>query len=161
MAYSDERGLPVSIVRLFNTVGPRQVGHYGMVLPRFVEAALSDQPLRVFGTGQQTRCFCHVLDIVDALPKVIASPDCRGTVLNIGSAEPVSIESLAAKVIAHANSASTIEHIPYDKAYAPGFEDPQRRQPDLSRARNAIGFEARRSLDTIIADVIAWMESSG
>jgi UDP-glucose 4-epimerase len=155
LAYHRQFGLPVTIVRLFNTVGPRQVGQYGMVLPRFVEAALSNKPLRVYGDGHQTRCFCHVSDVVSALVALIQSDHSHGHVFNLGADEEISINDLARRVIALAESQSTIEHVPYTAAYGVGFDDLPRRVPNLAKIRAAIGFAPRFTLDQIIESVIA------
>ena len=153
-AYVRQGGLRATIARLFNTVGPRQTGRYGMVLPRFVRQALRGDPLTVFGTGKQVRCFCHVLDVVPALIRLAAAESACGKAVNFGSSEQVSIEGLAQRVIAATGSASTIESISYQEAYGAGFEDMQRRVPDCTLARNLVGFRARRSLDEIIESVI-------
>ena len=155
LAYHKQFGLPVAIVRLFNTVGPRQVGMYGMVLPRFVEAALAGKPLQVYGDGRQTRCFCHVSDVVDALIKLMATPAAVGGVFNVGSDEEVTIDDLAKRVIALAGSSSGIEHISYERAYGQPFDDLPRRVPKLDRIRAAIAFVPRFTLDQIIVSVIA------
>lgn len=154
LAYHKQFGLPVVIVRLFNTVGPRQVGQYGMVLPRFVEAALADRPLKVYGDGTQTRCFCQVTDVADALIKLFGTPDAFGQVFNVGGDEEVSMNDLARRVIAVAGSGSTIEHIPYDVAYGQRFDDLPRRVPKLDKIRGAIGFAPKMNLDQIIRSVI-------
>jgi UDP-glucose 4-epimerase len=153
LAYHRQLGLPVTIVRLFNTVGPRQVGMYGMVLPRFVASALSGKPLEVYGDGTQSRCFCHVSDIVDALVKLM-NADCAGQVFNLGSSEETTIEALAQRVIAITGSASPIVRIPYEQAYGQQFDDLPRRVPRLDRIRAAIGFVPKHSLDQIIRSVI-------
>lgn len=153
LAHYRETRLPVAIVRLFNTVGPRQTGQYGMVVPTFVQAALDDRPLVVYGDGTQSRCFGHVADISDALAKVLPSPACSGKVVNIGNDEEVSINDLARRVIEVTGSKSSIEHIAYDEAYGDGFEDMQRRVPCLKRAVELIGYRATRTLDEIIEDV--------
>jgi UDP-glucose 4-epimerase len=153
LAHYRESNLPVVIARFFNTVGPRQVGDYGMVVPRFVRAALAGEDLVVFGDGRQTRCFCHVLDVVDALPRLLASPPCRGRVFNLGSDRQISIADLARLVITTLDSSSKVRLIPYEEAYTEGFEDLRQRQPDLSRINDAIGFEPRRSLDDTIRDI--------
>src|SRR5436190_15719052 len=137
LAYWQERSLPVTIARLFNTVGPRQTGRYGMVLPRFVAAALKNEPLRVFGTGEQTRCFCDVQDAVEALVRLKDSPKAPGQVFNIGSTEEISILALARKIIELLNSNSEIQLVPYSEAYAPGFEDMLRRKPVVQKLREA------------------------
>lgn len=155
LAYQRQFGLPVTIVRLFNTVGPRQVGMYGMVLPRFVQAAIAGDPLTVYGDGKQSRCFCHVSDVVDALVKLMHTPGARGTVFNLGSDEETTIDALAARVIALANSPSGIERVSYEAAYGQHFDDLPRRVPKLDRIRQAIGFAPRHSLDAIIQSVIA------
>jgi UDP-glucose 4-epimerase len=155
IAYFKQLGLPVTIVRLFNTVGPRQVGMYGMVLPRFVEAALAGRPLHVHGDGRQSRCFCHVSDIVAALVKLMETPAARGEVFNLGSDEEVTIDALARRVIELTGSRSTIEHLSYEQAYGQKFEDVQRRVPSIDKIRAAIGFAPRLKLDQIIRSVIA------
>ena len=154
-AYVREMGLRAVIVRLFNTVGPRQTGRYGMVIPRFVRQALANEPLTVFGTGTQVRCFCHVLDVIPALTALIASDRACGRAVNLGSSEQVSIGQLAERVIAAAGSASGITRSSYLEAYGSGYEDMQRRVPDCSLARELTGFAPRRTLDDIIAAVIA------
>src|SRR5687768_11251397 len=154
LAYHRQFGLPVTIVRLFNTVGPRQVGMYGMVLPRFVDAALKNEPIEVYGDGRQTRCFCHVADVVDAITRLIDTPAARGQVYNLGGDQEISINDVAKKVIDLAQSQSPIVRIPYEKAYAPGFDDLMRRVPDLRKIKNAIGFVPRFSLEEIIWQII-------
>src|SRR5258708_33287169 len=133
LAYAKERALPVVIARLFNTVGPRQTGNYGMVLPRFIAAARSGQPLKVYGDGRQTRCFCYALDTVEALVSLQSCASARGQVFNIGSTEAIRIGELAALVIEVLDSKSQIEFVPYAKAYAPGFEDMLRRKPSVEK----------------------------
>lgn len=155
LAYHKQFGLPATIVRLFNTVGPRQVGMYGMVLPRFVEAALKNEPLVVYGDGKQTRCFCHVDDVVAALAKLNATPSAAGNVYNVGGTDEVSMNDLAARVIALAGSKSKTEHVSYEKAYGQTFDDLPRRVPSLDKVRAAIGFAPKHSLDDIIRSVIA------
>lgn len=154
-AYVRQRGLRATIARLFNTVGPRQTGRYGMVLPRFVLQALRGDPLTVFGTGKQVRCFCHVLDVVPALIRLVAADSACGRAVNFGSSEQVSIEELAHRVIAATGSASTIKSVSYQEAYGSGYEDMQRRVPDCGLAWDLVGFRARRSLDEIIESVIS------
>ena len=161
LGYHATRGLPTVVARFFNTVGPRQRGRYGMVLPRFVGAALAGDALRVFGDGQQTRCFCDVRDVVPAVSALLETPVCFGRVFNIGSDRAVSVRGLAERVIAVLGSGSGIELVPYDEAYAPGFEDLRHRRPDLSRVREAVGFEAVYSLDRTIRDVADEMRRSG
>jgi UDP-glucose 4-epimerase len=153
LAYHRQYGLPVVIVRLFNTVGPRQVGQYGMVLPRFVEAAKQGRPLQVYGDGQQTRCFCHVDDVADALSRLMSTPGAIGNVFNLGSDQEVTINDLARRVIDVTASESQIEHLSYQQAYGQPFDDMLRRVPDLKRVRDAIGFHPRHSLDQIIRSV--------
>ena len=153
--YAVEHGLRTVIVRLFNTVGPRQSGSYGMVIPRFVGQALAGEPLTVFGTGDQVRCFCHVHDVVPALQALMADERAYGQVFNIGNSEQVSITRLAERVLAVVGSSSTITYVPYESAYGAGFEDMQRRVPDCTRARQLIGFQPTRSLADIIGDVAA------
>ncbi len=151
LAYHSTRNLPVVIARLFNTVGPRQTGRYGMVIPRFVNQALAGEPITVFGDGQQSRCFCDVSDTVRALVALTSHEDAVGKVFNIGSNEEVSIMELAERVKLAADSDSDIRLIPYDQAYAPGFEDMRRRVPDTSRIRNLCGWQPRLSLDETLA----------
>ena len=153
LAYHSQRGVPTVIARFFNTVGPRQIGDYGMVLPRFVGAALRGEALTVFGDGSATRCFCDVRDVVEVLPRMLASDACRGRVLNVGSDSPISIAALAELVVRTTGSRSTRKLIPYTEAYPAGFEDLQQRQPDLQRIRAAIGFTPRISLEQTIRDV--------
>jgi len=151
--YYQEKKLGVRIVRFFNTVGPRQVGHYGMVVPRFVSAALKNEPLTVYGTGSQSRCFCHVYDAVSGLLAVIDSNSTLGEVFNIGNDEEITIEDLAHEIIELTGSSSVIEKVLYEKAYAPGFEDMQRRIPDISKIKRIIGWAPKLSLDSIISDI--------
>jgi len=152
LAYHREYGLPVVIFRLFNTVGPRQTGRYGMVIPRFVQQALRGEPLTVFGDGQQQRCFCDVRDIVRALRQLSEHPQAVGRVFNIGGTEEISIEELAQRVIELTDSASGIIRVPYAEAYAPGFEDMRRRVPDTSRIHALCGWQPSIGLnETLIA----------
>jgi UDP-glucose 4-epimerase len=152
-----ERGLPVTIVRFFNTVGPGQTGRYGMVVPRFVRQALRHQPLTVFGDGEQSRCFCHVLDVVQALLGLLDQPArTAGEIYNIGNTHEVTINQLARSVLERTDSHSVIQLIPYSEAYAPGFEDMRRRIPDTSKIQTAIGWQPQRELEQIIDDVIAF-----
>jgi len=150
LAYAQERKLPVVIARLFNTVGPRQTGRYGMVLPRFIEAALADRPIQVYGDGQQTRCFCFVSDTVEALLRLQASPAANGEVFNIGSTEEVTIQQLALRVVEQLQSRSELQFIPYNQAYAPGFDDMRRRRPVVDKLARATGFQPVITLDEII-----------
>lgn len=161
LGYHASRGLPTVVARFFNTVGPRQRGRYGMVLPRFVEAALKGEPLRVFGDGKQTRCFCDVRDVVPAVAALVESPACYGRVFNVGSDVPVSVRGLAERVIGITGSSSGIELVAYEEAYAPGFEDLRHRRPDLSRVRDAVGFEIKHGLERTITDVAAEIRGSG
>jgi UDP-glucose 4-epimerase len=154
LAYWKERKLPVVIVRLFNTVGPRQTGRYGMVLPTFVRQALAGQPLTVFGDGTQSRSFTYVGDVVDALVKLSHEPRAIGVVLNIGNTGVVTIRDLAARVKELTGSDSTIQYIPYDDAYEAGFEDMPRRVPDISKICGLIGYRPKLELDEIIRTVI-------
>jgi UDP-glucose 4-epimerase len=153
LAYWKERQLPTVVVRLFNTVGPRQTGRYGMVLPRFVRQALAGAPVTVYGDGTQRRCFCHVGDVVEALIMLIDRQESYGEVINVGSQEELSIRELAERVIDITSSDSPISLIPYTDAYEEGFEDMHRRVPDTSKVEAMIGWQPTRSLDEIIADV--------
>jgi UDP-glucose 4-epimerase len=153
--YWKERDVPAIIVRLFNTVGPRQTGTYGMVMPRFIEQALKNKPITVYGSGKQSRCFMHINDTVDALIRLIDEPKAVGEVFNLGGQEEITIENLAKKIIKLTKSRSRIEYIPYEKAYEHGFEDMQRRLPDLTKIRKLIGFTPTYSLADIINDIIA------
>jgi UDP-glucose 4-epimerase len=150
LAYARERQSPVVIARLFNTVGPRQTGRYGMVLPRFIEAARQGQPLRVFGTGGQSRCFCDVRDTVEALVRLQNCPSARHEVFNVGATEEISIAQLAALVIELLSSASKIEFVPYEKAYASGFEDMLRRKPLVEKLARHTGFRPATPLREIV-----------
>ena len=154
MAYYQETRLPAVIVRLFNTVGPRQTGQYGMVIPSFVSQALRGLPITVHGDGSQTRCFCHVKDVVPALAELLTSQKAYGKVFNVGSNAEISITGLAERVLKKTGSKSQIKYIPYDEAYPAGFEDMQRRIPDLTRIASLIGFRPTLSLDDILNDVI-------
>jgi UDP-glucose 4-epimerase len=156
LSYYARSQLPVIIGRLFNVVGPRQVGRYGMVLPRFIDQALSGGPLVVYDDGRQVRCFAHVTDVVPAILNLMNCPTAHGLVFNLGSDEPVAIRDLAEKVAKEVDTRLTIEHIPYATAYAAGFEDISCRVPDLTRIRKAIGYQARYRLDDIIREVVAW-----
>ena len=151
--YYQEKKLAIRIVRFFNTVGPRQVGHYGMVVPRFVSAALKNEPLTVYGTGSQSRCFCHVKDAVAGVLAVVDSNATLGEVFNIGNDEEITIEDLAHEVIELTGSTSAIEKVLYEKAYAPGFEDMQRRIPDIGKIKRVVGWAPKLSLDSIITDI--------
>ena len=154
LAYWKEKHLPVVIVRLFNTVGPRQTGRYGMVLPNFVRAGLAGQPLTVFGDGKQSRCFCHVSDTVGALSRLIEHPDAIGQIYNIGGNEEISIERLARLVKLMTGSASPIQFIPYEEAYEEGFEDMQRRVPNISKIQALLNFRTTYDTRQIVQSVI-------
>jgi UDP-glucose 4-epimerase len=153
MAYHAERDLPIIVARLFNTVGPRQTGRYGMVLPRFVQAALRNEPLLVHGDGTQTRCFCHVNDTVEALLRLQNTPAAVGQVINIGSTHEISILDLARHVIASLGSSSQVKFVPYAEAYQPGFEDMPRRKPDIDKLQRLTAFTPATTLDSIISSV--------
>ena len=160
LAHARESGLPVTVLRFFNTTGPRQTGRYGMVLPSFVKLALAGEPLLVHGTGDQSRCFGHVRDVVDALCLLMDNPDALGQVFNIGTDHEVTIRELAEKVIAATASKSEIRLVPYDQVYPEGFEDMQRRLPDVSKLAGVTGFRPTIPLDRIIEDIIADMRQS-
>ncbi len=155
LAHWKETRLQVVVVRLFNTVGPRQTGQYGMVVPRFVHAALRNETIPVHGDGTQSRCFGHVSDVVEGLVKLLETPECFGQVINLGNSDEVTINGLAEKAIAITGSKSEIAHIPYEEAYGDGFEDMRRRVPNLGKAKRLIGYKPTRSLDDIINDVAA------
>ena len=159
-AYHDEHGLPVVIARFFNTVGPRQSGRYGMVIPRFVERALADEPIEVYGDGTQTRCFTHVADAVRATLGLLDAPGVEGEVFNIGQGTELSINELAERIRSLTNSNSEIVRVPYEEVYGPEFEDMKRRTPDVSKLRAATGYEPQHSIDDILRDVIAFMEKA-
>ena len=150
LAYAKEKNLPVVITRLFNTVGPRQTGRYGMVLPRFIAAAKRNEPLKVFGDGKQTRCFCFVRDTIEALARLQSCPSARGEIFNVGGTEEISIVDLAKLVIETLGSKSEIEFVSYDAAYSPGFEDMRRRKPMIEKLARTIGFRAETALGKII-----------
>ncbi len=152
-AYHRERGVPVVAARLFNTVGPRQTGAYGMVVPRLVQQALANKPLTVFGDGQQSRCFCHVRDVVRGLIDLMDEPQAEGDVFNIGSTEEVTILELAERILQATGSSSRIDKIPYEEAYEKGFEDMRRRVPDTTKIESLIGWQPTRTLDQIIQEV--------
>lgn len=155
LAYYREKGVPVIIPRFFNTVGPRQTGRYGMVLPTFAAQAVAGEPITVYGSGRQSRCFGHVKDVVEGVLRLIETPDAVGQVFNVGSDSEVTISQLAELVRAAAGSDSEIVHIPYDEAYAEGFEDLPRRVPDVNKLEEFTGFRAGRSLESIVDDVVA------
>jgi UDP-glucose 4-epimerase len=156
LAYARERGLPVIVARFFNTVGPRQTGRYGMVVPSFVRQAISGEPITVFGDGNQARCFGFVGDVVGAVMKLVDTPAAYGSVFNIGNETELTINELAERVIRLAGSSSKIQRIPYTEAYGDGFEDMRRRVPDLTKIHNLIGYRPRVSVDEIIEKVIAY-----
>ena len=159
LAYYREHRLPVIIARLFNTVGPRQTGRYGMVIPRFVGQALANEPLTVFGSGQQSRCFTYVKDAVDALIGLMDSPATPGQIFNIGNPEEITIEKLAQAIIARTGSSSTISYVPYSEAYQEGFEDMPRRVPDIAKIGAAIGYRPKFRLEEILDRVIAYQRN--
>jgi len=159
LAYFREHKLPVTIVRLFNTVGPRQTGQYGMVVPTFVRQALRNEPLTVFGTGEQSRCFGHVSDVVDGFLAIAQDDSTGGEIFNLGNTEEITINELADRIIAATQSSSVIRHIPYSEAYAPGFEDMSRRIPDIAKAKDWLKYNPKRSLDEILRDVIDFVRS--
>ena len=160
LAFHRERGVPILIARLFNTVGPRQVGSYGMVLPRMVAAALEGKPIEVFGDGRQTRCFCDVRDTVRALMALLSNRTCAGEVFNVGRDEPISIADLAQLVRTTLKSDSQIAFVPYDSAYGKGFDDLRHRQPDLTKLRKAIDFKPTINLEQTIRDLAAVMSAN-
>jgi UDP-glucose 4-epimerase len=156
LAYHQRTGLPVVIGRFFNVVGPRQVGRYGMVLPRFVDQALTGGPLVVHDDGKQIRCFGHVADIVGAVLRLMGCPEATGKVFNLGSDEPVTIRELAEAVVRLVDPRLPIEHVSYERAFGPAFEDIRCRIPDLTRVRQAIGYRPRHTLDDIVREVVEW-----
>jgi UDP-glucose 4-epimerase len=162
MAFSlnQEKGLNVTTARLFNTVGPRQSAQYGMVVPRFVRSALKNEPISIYGDGTQSRVFCHVHDAVEALLALVATDKTINQVYNVGGTGEITIKHLAKAIIKETNSNSTIEYIPYEKAYAPGFEDMQRRVPDISKIKETIAWQPQRDLTQIISDVAAHITNS-
>ncbi|MFH1688999.1 MAG: GDP-mannose 4,6-dehydratase [Candidatus Eisenbacteria bacterium] len=158
LAYHREKKLPIRIVRCFNTCGPRQTGEYGMVIPRFVKQALLDHPITVYGDGQQTRCFCDVSDVVRGVLGLVDEPAANGEVFNLGSDEETTIDNLAGMIKELTASKSAIEHIAYERAYEEGFEDMRRRVPDLTKIREAIGYEPRVTLSELLERVVAHFE---
>jgi UDP-glucose 4-epimerase len=160
LAYWKERKLPTVVVRLFNTAGPRQTGRYGMVIPRFVGQALAGRPITVFGSGMQTRCFCHVGDVVTALIDLMQVGErSYGEVFNVGSQEEISMLALAHRIRDLTDSSSEIQVIPYEHAYEAGFEDMPRRYPDIAKIEAALGWKPTRSLDEILGNVIRYHQS--
>ncbi len=158
LAYFDEKKLPVLIGRLFNTVGPRQTGQYGMVLPNFVQSALLGKPITVFGDGTQSRSFAHVNDVVEAITRLMDEPSAEGEIFNVGNNEEVSIKDLALRVKEMTGSQSEIDFIPYEKAYGPGFEDMERRCPNIDKLKRTVGFEPSYNLEMIIQSVIEYFK---
>jgi UDP-glucose 4-epimerase len=154
-AYYKEKRFPIVIVRLFNTCGPRQTGQYGMVIPNFVKQAILNQPITIYGTGKQSRCFCHVRDVIAGMTRLMKTPKCYGEVFNIGNNKEITIEDLAKKVKALTNSKSPIRYISYENAYGEGFEDMQRRIPDLSKIKEFVGYSPKIGLDQLLKEVIA------
>jgi UDP-glucose 4-epimerase len=160
-AYHHERDLPTIVVRLFNTVGPRQSPAYGMVIPRLVRQAMAGDALTVYGDGTQTRCFCHVDDVVDALIRLLHEPAAVGDVFNVGSSEEISIQGLAELIISRTGSTSSIRHLPYEEAYEAGFEDMTRRVPDVAKIHHLTGWRSQRTLAETLEDVIAEVRREG
>jgi UDP-glucose 4-epimerase len=154
-AYYREKNFPIVILRLFNTCGPRQTGEYGMVIPRFVKQAILNQPITIYGTGKQSRCFSYVGDVTDGMIALMANPKCAGEVFNIGNDDEISIEELAKKIKKMTNSKSTINYVAYKEAYGEGFEDMQRRVPDLSKIKRFIGYTPKVKLDKLLQEIIA------
>jgi len=158
-AYFVEKKLETRIVRFFNTVGPRQLGAYGMVVPRFVRAALNNEPITIYGTGEQTRCFGHVYDAVEAVIEIAFSPNTIGKVINIGNDFEISINDLAKKIISETGSKSSVVHIPYEEAYGDGFEDMERRVPNIELINQLVGWKPQRDLSTMISDIAKEMNA--
>ena len=159
-AYFIEKQLETRIVRFFNTVGPRQLGSYGMVVPRFVKAALNNEPITIYGNGNQTRCFAHVYDVVDAVIAIAFAENTIGKVINIGNDFEISINDLAIKIIRETGSQSEIAHVPYVEAYGEGFEDMERRVPNIDLIRDLVGWQPKRDLSTLIADISSEMQKT-
>jgi UDP-glucose 4-epimerase len=157
-AYWVEKKLETRIVRFFNTVGPRQLGAYGMVVPRFVQFALKNEPITIYGNGDQTRCFGHVLDAVDAVVRIAFAENTIGKVINIGNDYEISINDLAKKVIADTNSKSEIVYVPYEEAYGDGFEDMERRVPNIELIKSLVGWEPKRNLSSMISDIAEFLQ---
>jgi UDP-glucose 4-epimerase len=157
---NQDKGLKVTTARLFNTVGPRQSAQYGMVVPRFVKAALNNEPINIYGDGTQSRVFCHVQDAIEALLSLVGTETTINEVYNVGGTGEITIKQLAETIIKQINSKSTIEYIPYEKAYAPGFEDMQRRVPDISKIKEAIRWQPQRDLSQVISDVASHITNS-
>ena len=159
LAYHRQYGLPIVIMRFFNTIGPRQTGRYGMVVPRFVRQALKGEPLQVYGDGEQTRCFADVSDVVQAVSALAANPKSIGEVFNIGSTEEISIRALADRIIQLTSSQSEVQYVPYEQAYAPGFEDMRRRVPSIEKISKWIGYQPKNHLDDTLLRVIEYEKS--
>ena len=157
LAYYREQRLPVTVVRLFNTAGPRQTGQYGMVLPTFVRQALNSEPLTVFGTGKQSRCFCHVADVIDGIVACVSSDRTLGEIFNLGNTIEITIKELAERIILATNSSSPIKYVSYGEAYGEGFEDMERRVPDINKATEWFHYRPTRSLEDIVESVVADM----
>jgi UDP-glucose 4-epimerase len=158
LAYSREKKLPVVIVRLFNTVGPRQTGQYGMVVPKFVKAALLNQPIVIYGDGKQSRCFADVDDVTNAIISLMDNKNCEGEIFNIGSIEPISIEDLAKKIKEMTNSKSKIEYMNYEDVFEEGFEDMRDRMPDITKIQEYINYEPTHNLENIIERIVSYYE---
>jgi UDP-glucose 4-epimerase len=158
-AYWVEKKLETRIVRFFNTVGPRQLGAYGMVVPRFVQFALKNEPITIYGNGEQTRCFGHVLDAVEAVVRIAFAENTIGKVINIGNDFEISINDLAKKVIEQTNSNSEIVYVPYEEAYGDGFEDMERRVPNIELIKSLVGWEPKRDLSTMISDIAEFLQN--
>jgi UDP-glucose 4-epimerase len=158
LAYYREKKLPVVIVRCFNTVGPRQTGQYGMVIPKFVKSALLNHPITIFGDGQQSRCFGDVSDVTDGMIKLMEDPKCEGEIFNIGNDSPITIEELAKKIKKMTRSKSKIEYVKYEDAFEEGFEDMKQRQPDLTKINKYIGYKPKYNLDKILERIILHFE---
>jgi len=158
-AYWVEKKLETRIVRFFNTVGPRQLGAYGMVVPRFVQFALKNEPITIYGNGEQTRCFGHVLDAVDAVVRIAFADNTVGKVINIGNDYEISINDLAKKVIEQTNSKSEIVYVPYEEAYGDGFEDMERRVPNIELIKSLVGWEPKRDLSSMITDIAEFLQN--
>ena len=154
LAYYQQYGLGVVIARFFNTIGPRQTGQYGMVVPRFIQAALNDEPLKIYGTGKQTRCFCYVADVVEAVIRLMNSEKATGRVYNVGSSEEISIEALADRIIEITGSKSKKQYVPYETAYGRPIEDMMRRVPSVERIRQAVGWQSGTSLDQVLRKIV-------
>ena len=159
LAYYEEKRLPVVIARFFNTVGPRQTGRYGMVIPNFVQSALNDEPIKVFGDGEQSRCFTYVEDAVRAIIQLMDEPAAEGEVFNVGNDQEITINELAGRIREMCGSSSDIIHVPYEKTYGPGFEDMRRRTPDITKLQKAIGYRPTYGIDTILQRIIAYFQS--